>query len=55
MLEMQREASLNKAHRFKGEVDGTSIHFIHERGEGPEAVSDPAQGFFDMNRWTQMP
>jgi pimeloyl-ACP methyl ester carboxylesterase len=31
----KQEASLNKFHHFATEVDDTSIHFIHERGKGP--------------------
>jgi len=29
------EAQLNKFNHFKAEVDGVNIHFIHERGKGP--------------------
>lgn len=29
-----QEAALNQLHHFKVEVDGLSIHFIHERGKG---------------------
>jgi pimeloyl-ACP methyl ester carboxylesterase len=29
------EAALNHFHHFKAEVDGVEIHFIHERGKGP--------------------
>ena len=31
----KQEASLNRFAQFKAEVDGVSIHFIHERGKGP--------------------
>jgi pimeloyl-ACP methyl ester carboxylesterase len=31
----QHEAELNRFAQFKAEVDGVSIHFIHERGKGP--------------------
>src|SRR5579883_2913794 len=31
----QQEASLNRFAQFKAEVDGVGIHFIHERGKGP--------------------
>jgi pimeloyl-ACP methyl ester carboxylesterase len=31
----QHEAALNRFAQFKAEVDGVSIHFIHERGKGP--------------------
>src|SRR5215469_14109704 len=29
------EAALNRFAQFKAEVDGVGIHFIHERGKGP--------------------
>lgn len=29
------ETALNAFHQFKAEVDGVTIHFIHERGTGP--------------------
>jgi hypothetical protein len=29
------EAGLNRFAHFKADVDGTGIHFIHERGKGP--------------------
>ncbi len=31
----KQEAILNQFHHFKAEVDGVEVHFIHERGEGP--------------------
>jgi pimeloyl-ACP methyl ester carboxylesterase len=31
----KQEAALNQFHHFKTEVEGTGIHFIHERGKGP--------------------
>lgn len=31
----QHEAALNRFAQFKTEVDGVGIHFIHERGKGP--------------------
>jgi pimeloyl-ACP methyl ester carboxylesterase len=31
----QHEAALNRFAQFKAEVDGVGIHFIHERGKGP--------------------
>jgi pimeloyl-ACP methyl ester carboxylesterase len=31
----QHEAALNRFAHFKAEVDGVGIHFIHERGRGP--------------------
>jgi pimeloyl-ACP methyl ester carboxylesterase len=31
----KHEAELNRFAHFKAEVDGVSIHFIHERGKGP--------------------
>jgi len=30
-----REAKLNKFHHFKARIDGYDIHFVHERGSGP--------------------
>lgn len=30
----KQEGELNKLHHYKAEVDGTDIHFIHERGKG---------------------
>lgn len=29
------EAELNRFHHFKAEVNGVEVHFIHERGKGP--------------------
>jgi pimeloyl-ACP methyl ester carboxylesterase len=34
----QQEAALNKFAHFKTESDGTNIHFIHERGKGPNST-----------------
>lgn len=31
----KHERALNQFHQFKAEVDGVEIHFIHERGKGP--------------------
>jgi hypothetical protein len=31
----KHEAALNQFHHFKAEVDGVEVHFIHERGKGP--------------------
>jgi epoxide hydrolase len=31
----KHEAELNKFNQFRAEVDGVGIHFIHERGKGP--------------------
>jgi pimeloyl-ACP methyl ester carboxylesterase len=31
----KQEAELNRFKHFKGEVDGTELHFIHEHGKGP--------------------
>jgi epoxide hydrolase len=31
----QHEAALNRFAQFRAEVDGVNIHFIHERGNGP--------------------
>lgn len=31
----KHEAELNKFNHFRAEVDGVGIHFIHERGKGP--------------------
>ncbi|MCI0649477.1 MAG: epoxide hydrolase N-terminal domain-containing protein, partial [Chloroflexi bacterium] len=31
----KQEAALNKVAQFKAEVDDKEIHFIHERGKGP--------------------
>jgi pimeloyl-ACP methyl ester carboxylesterase len=31
----KHESELNQFHQFKTEVDGVEIHFIHERGKGP--------------------
>jgi pimeloyl-ACP methyl ester carboxylesterase len=34
----KHEAELNKFAQFKAEVDGIGIHFIHERGQGPNPI-----------------
>ena len=34
----QQEAELNRLDHFRSEVDGLSIHFIHERGVGPSPL-----------------
>jgi microsomal epoxide hydrolase len=31
----QHEAALNKYNHFKADLDGVNVHFIHERGKGP--------------------
>jgi pimeloyl-ACP methyl ester carboxylesterase len=33
-----REAELNRDRQFRAEVNGTGIHFVHERGEGSDPV-----------------
>lgn len=33
-----QEAELNRFNQFSTEVDGTGIHFIYERGEGPDPI-----------------
>ena len=33
-----QEAQLNVFHHFKSQVDGLDIHFIHERGKGPNPM-----------------
>ena len=39
-----QEAQLNQFAQFKAEIDGLGIHFIHERGQGPNPLpkSPPA-------------
>lgn len=32
----KHETALNQFAHFKSEIDGTAIHFIHERGKGPK-------------------
>jgi pimeloyl-ACP methyl ester carboxylesterase len=32
------EAEMNRCANFKAEIDGTNIHFIHERGQGPNPM-----------------
>jgi pimeloyl-ACP methyl ester carboxylesterase len=34
----KQEAELNKSAHFKADVDGIGIHFIHERGKGPNPL-----------------
>lgn len=34
----KQEAKLNEFKQFKAEVDGLGIHFIHERGQGPNPI-----------------
>lgn len=34
----QHETELNKFKQFRAEVDGIGIHFIHERGHGPNPI-----------------
>ena len=31
----KHEAALNRFAHFKADIDGVGIHFIHERGKGP--------------------
>src|SRR6266404_790604 len=31
----KQEAALNQFHHFKAYIDGVGVHFIHERGKGP--------------------
>ena len=33
-----QEAKLNDFHHFKSQVDGLGVHFIHERGKGPNPL-----------------
>ncbi len=33
-----QEAKLNQFAQFKAEIDGVSIHFIHEHGKGPDPL-----------------
>lgn len=33
-----REAELNTYHHFRTDIDGMGIHFIHERGKGPDPL-----------------
>ena len=33
-----QEAKLNDFHHFKSQVDGLDVHFIHERGKGPNPL-----------------
>lgn len=34
----QQEAKLNQFTQFRAEIDGMGIHFIHERGKGPNPL-----------------
>jgi len=34
----RHEAELNRFHHYRAKVDGVGIHFIHERGKGPNPV-----------------
>src|ERR1700724_2182418 len=34
----KQEARLNQFAQFRAEVDGVGIHFIHERGKGPNPI-----------------
>jgi pimeloyl-ACP methyl ester carboxylesterase len=34
----EQEAMLNQFHQFKTTIDGFGIHFIHERGKGPNPI-----------------
>jgi pimeloyl-ACP methyl ester carboxylesterase len=34
----EQEAALNKLAHFKAEIDGVGLHFIHERGKGPNST-----------------
>ncbi|MBC8160825.1 MAG: epoxide hydrolase N-terminal domain-containing protein, partial [Roseiflexaceae bacterium] len=34
----KHEAELNRFNQFKADVDGVTIHFIHERGVGPHST-----------------
>ena len=34
----RQEAMLNRFHHFRAEVDGTRLHFIHEKGRGPSPL-----------------
>ena len=33
-----QEAKLNEFNHFKSEVDGLDIHFVHEKGKGPNPI-----------------
>src|SRR5689334_4497220 len=33
-----QEDLLNRFHHFRGDVDGTQLHFIHEKGRGPRPL-----------------
>src|SRR5262245_16297477 len=34
----KQEKRLNQLHHYRAEIDGLRIHFIHERGKGPNAI-----------------
>ena len=34
----ERESSINRLSHFRAEVDGFGLHFVHERGEGPNPM-----------------
>src|SRR5258708_12973295 len=34
----KQEVALNHFHHFKAEIEGVGIHFIHERGKGPNPL-----------------
>ena len=34
----KQEAQLNKYNHFKANVDGMGIHFLHEKGKGPDPM-----------------
>lgn len=34
----EQEAKLNEFHHFRVKIDGVGIHFIHERGKGPNPI-----------------
>ncbi|MDK2916073.1 MAG: hypothetical protein PWR25_630 [Euryarchaeota archaeon] len=33
-----REAELNRFHHYTADIDGMKIHFVHERGKGPDPI-----------------
>ena len=50
-----QEAKLNAFNHFKSEVDGLDIHFIHEKGKGPNPIPliithGWPSGFFEMTK-----
>ena len=34
----KQEKRLNQLHQYRAEIDGLHIHFIHERGKGPNPI-----------------